>query len=64
MLPLLYNLVWPNSKIFLCMWHVRKAWVEKAARKISVVVERTTVLQMLGDMMYGKRYSVDEDPVD
>lgn len=57
-------MVWPQSKIFLCLWHVRKAWAENAVKKISNAAERTTVLQMLGDIMYGKGCNVDDDPVD
>ena len=43
---------------------MRKAWAENAVKKIPNVAERTTVLQMLGDIMYGKGCSVDDDPVD
>ena len=58
------RLVWPVARIFLCLWHVRKAWAENAVKKISTVVERATVLQMLGDVMYGKGCGVNDDPVD
>ena len=57
------RLVWPNAKIFLCLWHVRKAWAENAVKKITTVGERATVLQMIGDVMYGKGCGVDVDPV-
>ena len=60
---LLYNMIWPEAKIFLCLWHVRKAWAENAVKKIPTVVERATVLQMLGDIMYGSGCHVDEDPI-
>ena len=56
--------MWPEAKIFLCLWHVRKAWAENAVKKISRAAERTIVLQMLGDIMYGKGCNVDDDPVD
>lgn len=58
------RIVWPGAKIFLCLWHVRKAWAENAVRKISSGVERVAVLQLLGDIMYGNGCGVDEDPVD
>ena len=48
----------------LCLWHVRKAWAKNTVKKISSVVERTIVLQMLGDIMYGKCCNVDDDHVD
>ena len=58
------RLVWPAAKIFLCLWHVRKAWAENAVKKISTVGERAVVLQMVGDIMYGNGCGVDEDPID
>ena len=58
------TLVWPAAMIFLCLWHVRKAWAKNAVKKISTVAERATVLQMLGDVMYGKGCGVNDDPVD
>jgi hypothetical protein len=30
--------VWPNTKIFLCLWYVRKAWQKQACIKIKDVV--------------------------
>ena len=58
------RLVWPDAKIFLCLWHVRKAWAENVVKKISTVGERATVLQMVGDIMYGKGSDIDDGPVD
>ena len=60
----LRSMVWPQAKIFLCLWHVRKAWAENAIKKISSAAERSIVLQMLGDIMYGKGCNVDDDPID
>ena len=57
------SIVWPQAKIFLCLWHVRKNWAENAVKKIPDATERATVLQMLGDIMYGKGCSVWDDPV-
>jgi hypothetical protein len=59
----LCRVVWPGAKIFLCLWHVRKAWAENTVRKISTVEERAAVLQLLGDIMYGKGCGVDDDPI-
>ena len=60
----LYSIIWPEAKFFLYLWHVRKSWAENAVKKIPAVVERATVLQMLGDIMYGRGCKVDEDPID
>ena len=38
--------------------------MENAIEKISTVVERAIFLQTIGDIMYGHRCSVDEDPID
>ena len=58
------RVVWPGAKIFLCLWHVRKAWAENAVRKIACAVERVAVLQLVGDIMYGTGCAVDDDPID
>ena len=60
----MHRLVWPAAKIFLCLWHIRKAWVENVVKKVSTLGERVVVLQMVGDIMYGKGCAVDDDPVD
>jgi hypothetical protein len=57
-------MVWPQAKKKLCLWRVRKVWAENAVKKISCAAERTIVLQMLGDIMYGKCCRVDDDPTD
>ena len=46
--------MWPSAQIFLCLWHVQKAWVENAVKKINNKVERAVVLQQIGLVMYGK----------
>ena len=61
---LMRSMVWPQAKISLCLWHVRKSWAENAIKKISNAAKHTTVLQMLGDIMYGKGCNVDDDPID
>ena len=58
------NLVQPKVKFSLCLWLVWKVWVENAIEKISTVVERAIFLQTIGDIMYGHRCGVDEDPID
>ena len=55
--------IWPEAKIFLCLWHVRKNWAENAVKKIPAVTERAIVLQKLGEIMYGIGCTVWDDPV-
>lgn len=58
-----YRELWPTSKIFLCFWHVKKAWAENAATKIIRIEDRANLLKEVGDVLYGKRYVVGTDPV-
>jgi hypothetical protein len=44
--------VWPESKIMLCLWHVRKAWAENVVRKIVDSHLRVEVLKGIADIMY------------
>jgi hypothetical protein len=64
LIPAQQAMVWPEAEIFLCLWHVKKAWAKNAIKKISSAGERIIVLQMLGDIMYGKGCNVDGDPID
>jgi hypothetical protein len=50
-----YRELWLGSKTFLYFWHVKKAWVENAATKISRIEDRTNFLKEVGDVLYGKR---------
>lgn len=56
--------MWPEARIFLCLWHVRKSWAENAVKKIRTVGERTFILKALGDIMYGKGMSHDDSPIE
>ena len=58
------RLVWPDVKIFMCLWHVRKTWTQNIVTKISTVGERAMVLQIVGDIMYRKGSDIDDDAVD
>ena len=57
------RLVWPDAKILLCLWHVRKAWAKNAINKIPTHADSAAVLQMVGDIMYGNGCGVDDDPI-
>ena len=65
-LPPSFSEVWPDQvdvdgnstyavKILLCLWHVRKAWLENAIQKIKANYLRTLVLQDCADLMYGNK---------
>ena len=44
--------VWPGVKVFLCLWHVRRAWLKQAVAKIQDHAVRAGVLKGLGRIMY------------
>jgi hypothetical protein len=44
--------VWPGVKVFLCLWHVRRAWLKQAVAKIKDHAVRAGVLKGLGHIMY------------
>ena len=44
--------VWPGVKVFLCLWHVRRAWLKQAVAKIQDPAIRAGVLKGLGHIMY------------
>ena len=44
--------VWPGVKVFLCLWHVRRAWLKQAVAKIQDHAIRAGVLKGLGRIMY------------
>ena len=47
--------VWPGVKVFLCLWHVRRAWLKQAVAKIKDPAIRAGVLKGLGRIMYDTR---------
>lgn len=53
--------IWPQSKIMLCFWHVRKACQENAMQKISRIEERAAILNELGNIMYSRGMGPDDD---
>ena len=44
--------VWPGVKVFLCLWHVRRAWLKQTIAKIKDHAIRAGVLKGLGRIMY------------
>ena len=49
-----FRLVWPKARIFLCLFHVKKAWLEIPVKKIIQIEEHAIVLKLFGEIMYGK----------
>lgn len=48
--------------IFLCLWHVRRAWLKHSWRKMPDPYTRNAVLKQLGDVMYGINACVGVTP--
>ena len=44
--------VWPGVKVFICLWHVRRAWLKQAVAKINDHAIRGAMLKGLGRIMY------------
>jgi hypothetical protein len=46
--------VWPNTAIFLCLWHVHRAWQKQACIKIPDMDMRAAILRGLCAVMYDR----------
>jgi hypothetical protein len=46
--------IWPNIAIFLCLWHLKRAWQKQACIKIKDPTLHSNVLQELGNIMYDR----------
>ena len=53
--------VWPGVKVFLCLWHVRRAWLKQAVAKIKDHAIRAGVLKGLGRIMYDTKCPHGDD---
>jgi hypothetical protein len=49
-----YRTIWPDIAIFLCLWHVKRAWKKQTCIKIKDPTLHSNVLQELGNIMYDK----------
>lgn len=45
---------WPGTAVFLCLWHVRRAWQKNSCYKIPNLARRATILKELGMLMYDR----------
>jgi hypothetical protein len=43
--------VWPRIKIFLCLWHVKRAWLKQACIKINDVSTHVNALKVLENII-------------
>ncbi len=59
-----YKKIWPNIKIFLCLWHVRKAWQNQACIKIKDVIVQAKVLKNVGCIMHDTVQPNGKTPLD
>jgi len=44
--------VWLGTKIFLCLWHVKRAWLKQARIKMKDASTHASALKVLGNIMY------------
>jgi hypothetical protein len=49
-----FNNIWPEAKLFLCLWHVHKTWAKNIVKRIATVEDWTKVLYVLGQIMYSR----------
>ena len=48
----MFREVWPGTEIFLCLWHVRRAWQKHACAKVKDAAVRADILRDLHSVMY------------
>ncbi len=44
--------VWLGTKIFLCLWHVKRTWLKQAHIKMKDASTHASALKVLGNIMY------------
>jgi hypothetical protein len=52
--------MWRNTKVFLCLWHIRQAWLKQACIKIKDATTCITTLRSLGEIMHNTNCSEDQ----
>ncbi len=53
--------VWPRTKIFLCLWHVRRSWLKQICIKIKDASTCANALKVLGNVMYNTNCPNDQE---
>jgi hypothetical protein len=56
-----HRMVWPNTKIFLCLWHVRRTWLKQACIKIKDAATYVVALRSLGKIIHNTNCLEDQD---
>jgi hypothetical protein len=56
-----HRMVWPSTKLFLCLWHIHQTWLKQAYIKIKDAVTRVAVLRSLGEIMHNTNCLEDQD---
>ncbi len=49
-----------RNKIFLCLWHVRRAWLKQTCIKIKNASTCASALKVLGNVMYNTNCPNDQ----
>ncbi len=44
--------MWPGTKIFLCLWHVKRAWLKQTCIKIKDASTHASAFKVLENIMY------------
>jgi hypothetical protein len=52
--------VWLGTKIFLCLWHVKRAWLKQTCIKIKDASTCVSALKVLGNIMYNTNCPNDQ----
>jgi hypothetical protein len=53
--------VWLGTKIFICLWHVKRAWLKQTCIKIKDVSTCASALKVLGNIMYNANCPNDQE---
>ena len=58
------RMVWPTTKLMLCLWHVRKAWAKNIVQKIKDPELRLQILKGIARVMYSTGQAIGATAVD
>jgi hypothetical protein len=56
-----HRMAWPQTKVFLCLWHIHRVWLKQAYIKIKDVATYATTLKSLGEIMYNTNCPDNQD---
>lgn len=56
------RLVWsPSAKIFLCKWHVKRAWLKNLIKKVKTWEKRQAMFAAMGAIMESQGQATDSE---